>query len=231
MFPKKEPRKENRQVNWDSDKVTKGTWWNGWIAGEMVGVICHWLYRSVPCYFELTDGQLDCPHCRQKPVTHWNGYLPLYKDTHRPTVVVIREVSKEMVERIKIHEPVRVGRAAKDGSAITVVKSKWSAGFIPPKDYAGHPDIRRWLLKLWKEPALEKWVLANPYTGGVKEPATVRIHEMAAQEPPMDEYKDRDLARMKKLIEKEKAINEKNRLPATIGDSLPPMNGTHRKPR
>jgi hypothetical protein len=229
MFRKKEPRKEDKTLNWDHEKVEKGKFFNAWIAGEMVGVLCHWSYRSIPCYYELTDGKLGCPHCQTKPILHWCGYLPLYRDTHRPTVVVIREVSRRSVELLKTHAAVRVAREEKDGSAITVVPSKWANSFSPPKDFSGPPDIRRWLLRFWKEKDLEAFVLANPVLDGAAPSSDPPVPPDTDRAAKIAAFFDRDEEKMRRYHEAEKRAAERNQIPPTVIDSLQPLNGTHRK--
>jgi len=231
MFPKKDPRKDGRAINWDVDPVEGGSTFNAWIAGDMIGVLCHWIYRSVPCHFELTNGALSCPHCKTHPAIHWNGYLPLYKESHRPTVVVIREVSRANVEKLTVYSPVRVGRGKKKGSAITVVESTWSKRFVPPRGEKLPPDIRRWLLRLWKDDELEKWVTANP----VKDPTGA---EMIDKLIAADEGNERPLPAsrlerqvLEKLLRTEGHAAAADKVLPTIGDCLPSVNGHHRKPR
>lgn len=221
MFTRKDPRKGSKVQNWHCEQVAKGKGFKAWKAAELFGVLCHWSFRSIPCYWELTDGKLDCPHCRDNPSLRWIGYLPLYKDTHRPVVVIVGESVKAPVDRIEVHAPIFVWRDDQKGATISVRSDDWSKRWQPPQHYHGIPDIRLWLLTLWKEPALTSWfeqngMAADPTAAAADSPSPPGV---VPQSPsPVDEVYKRYDPKLVAEIEANKAAVKARRAGAAVSE-------------
>jgi hypothetical protein len=229
LFSSQEPLEEEGQVNWDHEKLDQVKSFHAWKAAQMVGVHCHWLYRSIPCYEILTKGALKCPYHDKAALLHWNGYLPLYRDNNRPTIVIIKKINRDTVARIPIHAPVLVSRAEKRGSSIHVGEKSWAKMWLKPKDWQAPPDITRALLTWWKEPALTEYLLAQ----AGKDVAPASDKPLSPVPASKEERQQRSEEWVKGV--RDAALRQAgygpagDNLPPQLGDVLPIANGVHRK--
>lgn len=236
MFARKDPRKKDREQHWTMDSPEPGQGFNAWKAGELIGVLCHWNYRSIPCWDELTDGALECPHHATSPNLHWVGYLPLYTEENRPTVVIVRAAMQEIVNRIAVHAPVYVSRPKKRGAGVSVRPKSWAKQWQPPKGFGGPADIRPWLLKLWKEDELTKWVRANPKSdslvsqcAGGSESNGGGGGDQGWSAAVVDEC-DPDVMALRATMARRSPAPPPDHTPVSLVDAMPSLNGRHRGP-
>ncbi len=163
MFQKKSPGEgKRRQETWTFEKVPGGSHFTGWIAGPPQWVDVHHIGVSKPCHWEITGGKKDCPHCRKKPRKDLVGYVPLYRDSGKPVVVLVPEYAGDILRRIALHDPVRVMRGSTRGDAVAVTKLDKAERYKPANAERADPaNLEAWLLLFWRETELAAWFRDN----------------------------------------------------------------------
>ena len=153
MFGKQRPQEGKKADHWTVEKLREPTEFFGWIAGTMVEVNVHTLPPSKPCFWIMTDQDLECPYCRVKPKVDYTGYLPLYREGGAPVVVQIHKRHMPEVHKLKLHQPVKAKRGPGKFDTCIVEPSKWSTVYEPGTSGRHLPaDVRPWLMNtLWKE--------------------------------------------------------------------------------
>lgn len=231
MFPEKKPRKGKvGQPTWSFESFAGGGSAKGWLAAQPVWVTVHYKYRSIPCYTELTDGELDCPYCGRVENTFDTGYLPWYDPAGKPFCSAVREYSAEIIARIDAGAPIVISKGERKFDPVVVEPSKWSRVFEPtPVSRRSLAQFEQWLLVLWKEVPLQDWfrdrcdkALSQDQAKAKEKPKYPLDIGPEAREGGAKELKD--LARLigKRIVHRPED-------PPTIGDILPPAerNGKH----
>jgi hypothetical protein len=183
LFESAKPQPRPLHLSWHYQKIPPGGELKGWIAGEMVGVHCHWGGdNSKPCWKKITGNLLRCPRCdaeltreimAQPAKLRWIGYVPLivYQSLKREVVVVSESVGPR-VEALPVGCAVKFVRTQgkRDPLQVHQLESRDTGGSIDalgarPK-WIGQKlrgeDITEWLLNLWEEPGLKEFFLKKP---------------------------------------------------------------------
>lgn len=181
-FPDQEPPKGRKAKNWQYEPVEKGTGFNAWIAAKPIWLNCHFLYRSIPCYWYLTGGKLECPYCISHPTLNNQGYLPLYRDTYREVFVIVGENLKTQLSSLPVFSPVFVWREKSRGSGVAIRPADWAKKWKPPTDQYCAPNICPSLLTVWKEQKLKDWFRENDVQAP-SNPAAAASHGSCATPP------------------------------------------------
>jgi hypothetical protein len=181
-FSDQEPPRGRKAKNWQYEPVEKGGGFNAWIAAKPIWLNCHFIYRSIPCYWYLTGGKLDCPYCISHPNLNNQGYLPLYRDTYREVFVIVGENLKTQLQSLPVFGPVFVWREKSKGSGVAIRPSDWAKKWKPPTDQYTAPNICPSLLTVWKEQKLKDWFAENDGYQGTTPTETVPLR--TAGEPP-----------------------------------------------
>lgn len=205
---------------------------NGHLAGPVEWIVIHWQRRSIPCYADVTDGKLPCPHCRPGVRTGELGYVPIYRDDGRPIVVGIPPYNSDGVTGLEPGCAVKAYRGKMRGDPIRVVREKSGAPIsVGARGARPCADIRPWLLTLWREQPL-----IDHFAGLLVRDDADIIRDATEKRRAADEAA-RELA---PLIERQLGIRraaaaDSRGGPAELGDVLgdvipPGVNGRH-KPR
>jgi len=139
--------------------VPNGTSTTGFIAGKPVGVFVHHVGQSKPCKREMTDSALVCPYCEAGHLPTWRGYTPFYDRDYVRRFVLIAEDIYESVEELPLHAQIRIARGKGSREGVTVRPELWRTSPLPPsKDRAAWVDLMPFLLDMWKDDELRRWV-------------------------------------------------------------------------
>lgn len=181
MWKDAEPRKEKKQATWTIEKLKEGGQFFGWLAGDVRWVWLHFLKQSKPCHYEITNEQLKCPYCPERPRVERRGYMPLYDESGKPVVVVLHEHIQPQVERIGFLQPVRVRRGKGKYDTVIVEPSTWTHKYDPGKSGRHvRADIREWLLTMWKDDVLTAFFTKQDQGTAEKKPAIVETQREAS---------------------------------------------------
>lgn len=160
---------------------------NGWIAGPFIGVDGHMYPPFKPCYGVLTKDTVECPHCKVRGYPEWQGFLPIYNERGKPTVLVFGENLLDQVAQFKLHDAITASRGKDkfDGRGIAPWKGQtWYRATLPARQRAA--DIRQWLIfVLWKkETQLVNYYSCHPITNPL--PVMEKAGPVASGSPPVN---------------------------------------------
>jgi len=195
----------------------------------MIGTWVHNTPISKPCYWDMTDENLECPRCRLFGIAKWQGYLPLYGDDGKPLFTTIALHHRPQVLQLLLHQSVTV-RKGNDKYDTVVVEP------VKPLDYyqPGDSDRRRsadllpfLIFTLWKqETDFINFVIASgelkPTDPLPPPPAPPSLKPAASATVNV---------RQGNMVEQLKAriAADAGELPPTVGEVLPKTNGYHPK--
>lgn len=165
MFPIQDPSKKDRKpLPWTILKMVGVKEKKCWLAGETIWVETHHNNVSLPCWWIMTQGKLECPLCKKKPRIDWTGYVPLYDEGGAPVVAVVRESARARLLECRVHDPVAVKKGADKFDKTCVVPMNWAQPWNPGRDGGrGEVDLREWLLvTVWGQDALTDFFRAHP---------------------------------------------------------------------
>lgn len=137
-----------------------GTKFTGYIAGATWWGLVHPSERTQPCFDELTGGDLHCPHCARGAVPAIKGVCPLYIEPPRkPFFVWLDEELRDVVDTLKLHTKVIVGREVGKGMPAWVARClNQEPAFTTTLPERQRPaDITPTLLKIFRSPELVAW--------------------------------------------------------------------------
>lgn len=145
-------------LKWRIIPLSAGAVLEGWLAGPVVPVACHWTgKRSVPCRRLITDGKMRC-WCEDKPASvRVIGYAPIIDKARDRYVVILSAAVAHKVERIKAGSAVRLTRpkAVKRPLFVTQLPDDYLGSDQTKKMRAGAiHDICPYLLHVWQDQEL-----------------------------------------------------------------------------
>lgn len=174
MFRSRKARRGAGIPFWDWIQLDVGKTWQGWVAGPHVGIEGHWS-DSKPkgtkaCRSELTGGALKCPYCHDRFPPVWKAYVPLWSQAGIRMVAVVGERYAHLLEQLKLHQQVVVSKQRLRGAPIMVEPMQWGVG-RPPLAFgdAKPQDLKPWLLRVWGDEELERWIRDNPVSDELPE--------------------------------------------------------------
>lgn len=161
----KDPGKGKGARTWQVEKFEGTNKQSGWVAGPYFGTYGHMLPPFKPCYAEITDGTLACPHCRYKG-PKWQGFLPIWAANSYPTVIIFYDYHLDLVKRLRRNDPVTFTMGEEEYGKLTITpgdRKHYYRATTPERQRQA--DIRHWLVfKLWKsESELVNHFLAHPF--------------------------------------------------------------------
>jgi hypothetical protein len=172
MFCSRGPRRGNGTPYWDWLALALDRPFRAWLAGPIVGVEVHYAHGSRACRRSITDGGMPCAFCESQMPTTWRGYVPLWDESGIRCVTLIGARYLPLAQTIPLLAPVHVTRTKRQGCPIKVEAHDWTTAFPPVTEAEkGSQDLRAWLLRLWKDKELAKWIAAHPDT----QPAPVEL--------------------------------------------------------
>jgi hypothetical protein len=218
MFPRQDPQKGQKSSRtWTYTKVIPKRGYYGHLAGPVEWVQCHFYYRSIPCYHEMTQGKIECPWCKKAPRIDWVGYVPFWEESGKPMVSAVREYARDKLLSLKTYDPIIVLKGESKFDPVFVTRYAGKDPMVPPRDGSKDPvDIREWLLKLWKEQPLCEWAATLSSDTPVSQPPAAEVNPV--RDPMVKSAWDRAASESKKRHRKG---------PTALGDLLPPLNGKH----
>lgn len=148
------------RTHWHYVTTKPSQQWGAWIAGPCHWFTCHTNGRSVPCLHEMTGGELTCERCSAGQGTDVIGYQPIYRELDgRPCMVIVHEYSREVIDKLRLHQRVIVGRGPKtsDGVYIAPAMQAQPRYHSTLADRMRAADLTETLLRLWRLPDLEAW--------------------------------------------------------------------------
>lgn len=158
MFPKPVVAPLPPHLCWECVKVEKGKWVEGFLAGKVEHVACHWSGRaSKPCRSFISGGKLPC-HCQLEPASlRVVSYVPIITKEKEKLIVPAAATVGYLVEQKKLWSPVRLARPERDKKPLVVIdrlpsdinERMWNQ----LKNCTPH-DISEYLLHLWQDPVL-----------------------------------------------------------------------------
>lgn len=158
MFPRPVVESLPENLRWECVRVDKGKWVEGFLAGSVEQVACHWSGRaSKPCHAFISGGKLPC-HCQDKPASlRVVAYVPLITKDKEKIVVPAAPTVGYLMERKKLWSPVRLARPDRDKKPLVVIDrlpADLNEQVYNRLKHVTPHDISEYLLHLWQEPIL-----------------------------------------------------------------------------
>lgn len=235
MWERKQPRGTKSPAScWTWTHLKTGGVLNGHLAGPVEWIVTHWHYRSLPCYTDVTDKRLECPHCKAGHRMGELGYVPIYREDGRPCVVGIPSYNAAGLHGVGLGEAVKAFRGKERGDPIVVMRNKGVPNIsVGPEGSRPVADIREWLVRLWRDETLKEFFARGPLADADADTAILR---RAAETRRAAEEAARDVpGAIARRIRVTPPAVDGDRGPALMGDvidgiGLPERNGRH-KPR
>lgn len=152
----KRPGRGKGFVTYTWDSVPPGAKRNGYLAGDVHGLMCHVGKKTKPCKRHLISPTADCSLCDAHQPTDWVGYVPLRDHTGRPVCVIIRSAVADLVDRLDRGARVMWGRDDDRFSPVWII-----AGTLGPPwkhwwpDRQPADDMVPWLCTFWRDSELQ----------------------------------------------------------------------------
>lgn len=146
------PPEENRGTNWLHTDCEPGKSWTGWIAGDAVGVDTHYCFRTIPCLKRYYGKHAPCEGCTANKPVDFSYYQPLYRHfDSRPVVVILHKDQQDILNRVKFHELVTIGRTSEDFTGLYMARLMKPEPFETTLTWKKVPqDIAAYLPTLWR---------------------------------------------------------------------------------
>jgi hypothetical protein len=166
----------------------------------------------------MTGGALACVCDAQEVSTVWRGYVPLWDEFGIRCVALIGHRYFDLAANVGHLEPVKVTKTKRQGCPIRVEARGWTSIKPPVSANDAKPqDIRPWLLRLWRDAALEKWLKDNPAAPVVTTDKPAAKPEKSPAVPPAVRARQEQIAGLD--------------LPPLIGEALGHLPGANGKKR
>lgn len=160
LWPTQDPSTDQTAgvQNWHFEKFKVVRLLNGWLAGKPEWLETHHSGKTVPCHSIMTGGELRCPYCiRSRPLA-WVAYVPVIEETGKPTVVMVRQHSREILAKLNQFDPIKVSKGVDKFDQVKLL-SRPGDRWIPSRENPRpEPDLHPWLLRLWGEQPIIDWV-------------------------------------------------------------------------
>lgn len=164
MFGVPPPNRSNQVPTWNWVKLPKGKSCRGWLAGPIVGVMCHHFGGTRACAAMLTGGKVACGHDHDRFPPEWKGYVPFWSEEGVRSFVVIMDAWYDLAAKVPHLGELLVTKTEFHGSPIRVNSREWAAKEPPITAHEKRPqDIRPYLLRLWKNPDLKAHFAKHPF--------------------------------------------------------------------
>jgi hypothetical protein len=108
----------------------------------------------------MTHGELLCERCNDLSPPIDIGYLPLYREQDgRPCFVVLHDYTRDVVDGLKLHQRVIVGREGEqaDGVWVSVAPNPRPLYQSTRAEFNRAADLTQSLLRVWGIPELVEW--------------------------------------------------------------------------
>lgn len=140
-------------------KTRNGEKWYAHLAGKVCWIECHTVGYSKPCLYWISYGELVCKKCHPLDPKETLGYVPVWREKEgAPGFVVVKDYSRDIVERIKVHDRLLISRGYEESDALSVVPADGGKRYHSTRpDFMAHVDLTPSLLRIWKIPELTEW--------------------------------------------------------------------------
>lgn len=163
MFGSHGPKKSGAGKTRYRVKLDIGKSMVGWLVGPIIGLQTHYLNSTRPCREDVTRGRMNCYCKRMKLESVWKGYVPLIDRDGVHCFVQICDTYAELAYKVRVFSPVKVTRMTHRGSPYAVKEDDWTDADPRSRfDFKRPFDVRPWLLKLWGDDELTKWLAEHP---------------------------------------------------------------------
>lgn len=145
------PREGGKPPSWSTAQPERGKNYLAWVAGPAMCVHAHIKNPTRCCLKKYIPGVVDCPGCRGTSRVDVVYYLPLYRETNGERIVVLFQRRwGEIIEPLRTHEQVRIGKGSRDNDGVWIAPAKGGEMYNPPsRDREEDADISDWLPRLW----------------------------------------------------------------------------------
>jgi hypothetical protein len=151
---------KQRRVHFVHVPTKNNQTWHAHVAGPCHWYECHTKGRTKPCLHWLTQGQIVCERCASTAPPEDIGYQPLYRELDgRPCFVVVHDYARDLIDALKLHQRVVVGRGAEqsDGVWITAALNPRPLYETRRAEFLRPADLTETLLRVWGLPELTDW--------------------------------------------------------------------------
>lgn len=194
------PNRKPDYLEWTRVGIDPGKELKGWLAGPAFGVEGHSAGAFKPCHRLFTNGLKVCPWCAipQYQAIRFQGYLPLYDERLKRTVVCVNLDTARQTDDMKPLTPIILKKGRAKNAPITMSVNQWidlkpSGRTVSPRAV----DILPWLVMvLWKQENLSEVVDCLPQASDVVQEHMVNVAK--ADQP--EEEKPADIAAAKALL-------------------------------
>jgi hypothetical protein len=145
-------------------QTPKNSQWEAYVAGPAWWGMCHYAGKTKPCLHWVSDGALECPMCASVKPPEMVGYLPVWRAIDgRPVMVLVHEITREVVDSHGLHVRVLVGRGVDKTDGCYVIRAiKPGIAFSTTMAEKLRPaDVTHSLLTMWRLPTLTAWYHAQ----------------------------------------------------------------------
>lgn len=146
------PSEEGKVRNWTHVGAKQGQTWDGWIAGDAIGVLCHvGDDASTPCLKHYLGKGVHCDRCARMHRREWLWYCPVWRERDgKPCVVIFHADQLDVLERLKVLAFVTIGRAEEKKSGMYLRPHLREVKFETAFAWKRQPqDISDWLPTLF----------------------------------------------------------------------------------
>lgn len=147
------PPEEGRVRTWTHVGAKQGTTWDGWIAGEAIGIHCHvGDDPSTPCLKHYLGKGSQCQRCSVMHRREWLWFQPIWRERDgKPVVVIFHADQLDVLERAKNLAFVTIGRAEEKKSGMYIRTHPKEVKFETAFSWKKQPqDISDFLPTLFK---------------------------------------------------------------------------------
>jgi len=140
-------------------KTGNGEKWYAHLAGPVLWLECHTVGYSKPCLHWITRGELTCKKCHPLDPKEDLGYVPVWREREgAPGFVVVKEYSRDIVDKINVHDRIVISRGFQKSDALSVVPSVDGRKYHSSRaDFMQPVDLTASLLRVFKMPELTDW--------------------------------------------------------------------------
>ena len=196
------PNRKPDYLEWTRVAIDPGKEIKGWLAGPAFGVEGHSAGAFKPCHHLFTNGKKVCPWCAipQYAAIRFQGYLPLYDERLKRTVVCVNLDTARMTDDMKPLTPIVLRKGKAKNAPITLSVNQWYEVKPSGRTVSNRAvDILPWLVMvLWKQENLGDVIDCLPQAS---EPIQEHMFNLSKADEPAEE-KPADIAEAKELLRK-----------------------------
>lgn len=236
------PRKKEILGKWDYLAIPNGTTAVGYLAGYPVCCKTHHNNGTKACRKWMSKHTLQCVYCNDGHEPEDKAYVPFWSREYLGQFVLIPYAYVESVREIKLHSQIKLSRHKNPKSPVIIREELWSAKSMPVNDTRREPaDLMPVLVRrIWKDKELERYadsvvaqITANsaipPVVSPVEKPTTAPVVPPKKLSGPLAASFANHL--LEEGGHQSRIATDKDGNLVPIGDALPSLNGTGKKPK